>query len=141
MNKKATLLMHLCYWSGAIFDAVVIIPLLSPQVAGARFGIPEFNPGVAYRYATGVGAALMAGWTVLLLWADRKPWERRGILLITLFPVLTGLILAGIDAVNQGLFRPDKMMPTWIIQGILGILFIVVYIWTQSLRSDLQTGK
>ncbi len=141
MNRKETLLLHVCYWFGAIFDAVVIPPMLSPQVAGTMFGIPDFNPGIEYRYAMGVGAALMAGWTVLLLWADRKPWERRGILLITLFPVLTGNILAGIYGVNQGMFRPDRMVPTWIMQGVLWILYVVAYIRTRSQKWGLQAGK
>ncbi len=141
MNKNASFWLHLCYWAGAIFDAVVIIPMIFPQVAGSMFGIPDFHPGVDYRYAMGVGASLMAGWTVLLLWADRKPWERRGILLITLFPVLSGLILAGIYAVDQGLFQPDKMAPTWIMQGVLGILFLLTFIRTRSQKWGPQAGK
>jgi len=38
------------------------------------------------------GAPLMAGWTVLLLWADRQPLERRGVLPITVLPVIAGLM-------------------------------------------------
>jgi hypothetical protein len=30
-----------------------------------------------------IGALLMLWWTVLLIWADRKPIERRGVVLIT----------------------------------------------------------
>ncbi len=137
MQKKDTRLIRLSFWMGAIFDAVVIFPMLSPQIAGAMFGIPDFHPGIDYRYAMGLGAALMAGWTVLLLWADRKPWERRDILLLTLFPVLTGLILAGIDAVRLGFIRSEKMAPTWFIQGALVILYLATYLRTRFHEPEL----
>ena len=38
----------------------------------------------------------MLGWTVLLFWAQLKPIERADILLITLFPVVTLLAIAGV---------------------------------------------
>ena len=50
----------------------------------------------------GMGASLMFGWTVLLLWADQKPLERKAVLLITLLPVVLGLALNEIIAVRAG---------------------------------------
>ena len=49
-------------------------------VAVSAFGmqLKNFAPGADYRYAMGMGASLMLGWTALLIWADRKPIERRG---------------------------------------------------------------
>ena len=81
------------YWAGAIFDALVLIPMLSPRVGGIAFGTPNFNPGNDYAYGMYIAASLMAGWVFLLIWADRKPVERKGVLLWTLFPVTIGLIL------------------------------------------------
>ncbi|MCG2715800.1 MAG: hypothetical protein L6422_05875 [Candidatus Marinimicrobia bacterium] len=66
----------------------------------------------------------MAGWTVLLIWADRKPIERKGVLLITVFPVLLGLVVAGIYAVTHNFIPIEKMVPTWIIQILLTTLFM-----------------
>ena len=87
MNQnKAIKLLRVSYWVGAIFDALVIIPMLLPQVASVAFGIPNFNPGNDYKYAMGIAASLMLGWVCLLLWADRKPVERKGVLLLTIFP-------------------------------------------------------
>lgn len=96
------------------------------------FGIPNFHPGVEYRYAMSLAASLMLGWTVLLLWAERRPVERRGILLITLFPVLLGLIAAGIYAVVAGMVHLDKMLPTFAMQGALFIFDTVVLILTHN---------
>jgi len=33
------------------------------------------------------------GWTLLLIWADRKPLERKGIMLLTAFPIITGILV------------------------------------------------
>lgn len=120
--------LRISYWAGAIFDALVIVPMLSPKVASVAFGIPNFNPGSDYRYAIYIAASLMLGWVCLLIWADRKPVERRGVLLLTIFPVLTGLVISGIYAVASNLIPMDKMVPTWIVQGILAILFGYSYL-------------
>jgi hypothetical protein len=66
------------------------MPLLVPSVAGAMLGVDRFTPNADYRYVAGLCAALMAGWTALLIWADRDPVARRGILLLTVCPVVLG---------------------------------------------------
>jgi len=120
--------LRISYWAGAIFDALVIVPMLSPKVASVAFGIPNFNPGSDYRYAIYIAASLMLGWVCLLIWADRKPVERRGVLLLTIFPVLTGLVISGVYAVTSNMIPINKMLPTWIMQGILALLFGFSYL-------------
>jgi len=133
MNEiRAVKFLMVSYWAGAIFDALVIIPMLMPQVASVAFGIPNFSPGNDYRYAMYIAASLMLGWVFLLAWAARKPIERRGILLLTIFPVLGGLIASGAYAVGSGLIAIDKMLPTWVIQGMLAILFGFSYLNANS---------
>src|SRR5208283_3709686 len=102
-GKRGTLLLRISYWSGAVLDGAMVIPMLLPRVGGALFGIQRINPGSDYRYAMMVGASLMLGWTVLLIWADRRPVERKGVLLITAVPVVAGLMLAGLFAVVAGM--------------------------------------
>ena len=134
MNEsKVIKFLRVSYWAGAIFDALVIIPMLSPKVASFAFGISNFNPGNDYRYAMYIAASLMLGWVFLLIWADRKPVERRGVLLLTIFPVLTGLIISGVFAVTSNLIPIDKMLPTWIMQGILILLFGFSYLYANKL--------
>ncbi len=129
MNKsKAIKFLRVSYWVGAIFDALLLIPMLSTKVASDAFGIQNFIPGSDYRYAIYIAASLMAGWVSLLIWADRKPVERRGVLLLTVIPVLTGLIFSGVYAVTSNLIPIDKMLPTWIMQGILVLLFGFSYL-------------
>jgi hypothetical protein len=101
--------------------------MLFPSAFALANGMPDFSPGPEYRYAMGMGAALMAGWTVLLLWADRKPAERRGILLITVLPVITGMALNEILAVQSGFLALEFTFPRWILQGVLSLFFGLSY--------------
>ena len=134
--RKKIFLLRVCYWIGAIADALSAIVMLLPTLGGSMYGISDFSPGYEYRYAMGVGASLMIGWTFLLIWADRRPVERRGVLLLTVFPVLFGLILSGIYAVATGLIPADKMVPTWIFQGLITGLYLFSYLYTRDLKGN-----
>jgi hypothetical protein len=125
--RNKVIFLHISYWSGAVLDGLMVVPMLCPKIGGIMFGIDNFNPGNDYKYAMIVGASLMLGWTVLLIWADRKPVERKGVIMITVIPVVVGLILAGTFAVYCGLIKIEKMIPTWIIQSTLLILFCYSY--------------
>jgi predicted CoA-binding protein len=118
--------LRVSYWVGAIADAVAGVAMLFPDAGGVVYGIPDFEPTTAYRYAMRLGASLMFGWTVLLLWADRKPLERRGILPVTVF-VIAGLAWAGAFAVNAHFISLPNMIPTWVLQVLLTVLFLYSY--------------
>ena len=99
--------LRVSYWVGAIADAVATVSLLIPS----RTGETEF------RYAMGMAAALMLAWTVLLVWGDRKPVERRGVLLLTAFPLIPGLLasviyagMAGQIPLGQVVFRATLLI-------------------------------
>ena len=47
--------------------------------------------------------------------------------MITVIPVVVGLILAGAFAVSTGMIKIEKMIPTWVIQSTLLILFCYSY--------------
>ncbi len=87
--------------------------MLSPKAASLAFGIPNFEPGNDYRYAMLIAATLMLGYIDLLVWADRKPVERKGVLLLTIFAVLAGLIVFSACAVTSGFVAADKMLPSF----------------------------
>jgi predicted CoA-binding protein len=100
--------------------------MLFPEMGSALYGIDDFDPAADYRYAMRLGASLMLGWTVLLLWADRRPLDRRGVLPITVF-VIAGLAWAGAYAVRAGIIPLAGMVPTWFLQSILAVLFLYSY--------------
>jgi len=94
-----------------IADALIGVLMLLPE----RMGEAEF------RYPMGLAASLMFGWTVLLLWAYRRPVERKGVLVITMF-VVSGLLATGVWAVSAGHFPVQKILPS----SILGTGIIVL---------------
>ena len=101
------------YTIGAIADGLTGILMLLPE----RMGEVEF------RYPMGLGAALMFGWTALLIWAYQRPMERKGILLLTIFPVISGLVGTGIWAVAAGHLPMQRIVPSTIL-GIALIIFM-----------------
>jgi len=113
------------YWMGAIADAVTGALILIPS----RMGETDF------RYPMGLAAALMFGWTVLLLWADRNPVERKGILLITVFPVIAGLFLAGVYAYGVGLLPGWRVMVGSIVCVGLAVLMLYSYLNARGLET------
>jgi hypothetical protein len=135
MEKELRWLRISCY-TGATFDGLTVIPMLSPAIGGALFGIPDFQPGPEYRYAMGIAASLMLGWTALLLWAARSPFRRKGVLILTVFPVIVGLAAAGVYAVSAGVVPASGMAPTWVFQTAIASLF--TYSYVQAARARAQ---
>ncbi len=78
MNKRVIFWLRCSYWAGAIVDLIAGLMMLFPALSIVSKPATSFSPTPAYRYAIGMGAPLMLAWTILLLWADRKPLERRG---------------------------------------------------------------
>lgn len=111
MQRKIRWLKAACL-AGAGADFVVGILILIPS----RMGHAEMT------YPMGLAASLMFGWTALLLWAWRKPVERKGVLVITIFPVITGLMASGVYAVAAGIFPVARIVPT----SIFGIGLIAL---------------
>ena len=102
------------------------VPLLSPRLGGDMLGLAGFQPGPDYRYAIGMTAALMAGWTLLLAGVI-DPISRRATLLLTAVPVVAGLFAAGAHAVAAGLVALPFMAPIFVFQALGFALFVVGY--------------
>jgi len=99
--RKAIILLRFCYWLGAILDARAAINLTLLRFRELPAGILAqqalHSLGPQALWATGDAYALMWGWTALLIWADRKPLERRGVLLLTAVPVIFLLMVQRVD--------------------------------------------
>jgi predicted CoA-binding protein len=132
--------LRISYWAGAIADAVAAVAMLFPVIGAAIYGLDGFEAGPDYRYAMRLGASLMAGWALLLLWADRKPLERRGVLPITVLVIL-GLASAGAYAVEAGVIARAMMVPTWVLQGILSLLFVYSYFRSLGVHAELSLAE
>ena len=137
-TQRKILWLRISYWVGAILDAIWCLPMLIPQWGGLMFGLKNFNPSGEFRYVLGTCAALMFGWTCLLIWADRKPVERRGILLLTIVPVKVCLDISKIFLLVYHVISLEKLLVSSIDAVVLYVLFIYSYVNSRSL---VQTGK
>jgi len=115
--------LRISYWTGAIVDAGAALMMLSPRLFGWGMGVDGFAPGADYRHAMGMGAALMLGWTALLLWADRRPVERRGVLVLTV-AVIAGLAANELRSVWTGFLPVGRVAAVWALQATLVMLFL-----------------
>jgi hypothetical protein len=119
MPSRTTTL-RIAFLVGAVTDGLALVPLLSPSVATVLWGIEERSP--AFRFASTSAAALMLGWTLLLIWAYQRPLERRAVAALTIVVVL-GLVLAEVGAVLASSVSVSRMAPTWFFQVALVALF------------------
>ena len=113
------------YWSGAVADTEIGILTLIPS----RMGVAEFV------YPMGLAASLMFAWTLLLIWADRKPLERKGVLLPTIL-VIAGLMASGVYAVAIGIFPITRIVPTSIVGVLLIALMGFSYLRASKMEKD-----
>jgi len=133
--------LRISYWVGAILDGLWVVPMLLPAIGAKIYGIEDLAITGEFRYALAVGAAMMLGWTFLLIWADRKPVERRGVVLLTIFPVKVGLDLANIYLFLYGFATVEGMIPSWIISLLVYVLYIYSYVNSRSLVITKETRE
>jgi hypothetical protein len=114
-------LLRTAFLVGAVTDALAVVPLLFPSIAALLWGLED-----APRLVSGYGASLMLGWTGLLLWAARRPLERRFVAALTVL-VVYGLAATEIAAVLGGEIALWRMVPTWVLQLALLGLFASAY--------------
>ncbi len=124
-----------CYYVGFAADLAATVPLVCPGAAQAMFGLDPSSVSGDYLYVARVGASLMMGWTLLLLWGSFKPIERRGVLLLTVCPVCTGLVPASILAVTSGTITAGYMIPLWIFYVIMVPAFCIAYVLAVRMKS------
>jgi predicted neutral ceramidase superfamily lipid hydrolase len=126
--ETATLLLRIAFLAGALTDGLAIIPMVSRRVASAVFGGKVSEDNVAYQYAMGIGSSLMAGWTLLLLWGAANPIERRDLLLLTVFPVVAGIVFATVIAVRNRVVSLSRVLPLWIHLSVVSLFYIMAFV-------------
>ena len=135
MNGKRVLFIKICFFVGAVADLLATMPLLFPDVARLMFGLEGASVGNDYLYASRIGASLMAGWTLLLLWGSFRPVERKEVLLLTLFPVLIGLLVSSVLVVGSGFVRIQYMVPLWIFYALIIPSYIAAYLLARKMTA------
>ncbi|MBA4383109.1 MAG: hypothetical protein C0410_00080 [Anaerolinea sp.] len=122
------------YWVGAFVDVVAGLIMSVPALYALFNQQTGFTATPAFLNVAWMGAPLMFGWTVLLLWADRKPVERRAVLLITLIPII-GNAIDQVVSVYTGFYPLSVAIPQWFIQAILITLFTFSFFYASRTMS------
>jgi hypothetical protein len=135
-EKRAVLWLRLSFLLGAVTDAVAVIPMVSTQSAGILWGFQEFS--AQYRFAMQMGAALMAAWTLLLIWASFKPLERRIIAPMTQLIVIC-FVVAEAVAIHNGVLSFGRALTSFVIQALILVLYSFALL--ASRPSVLRAGK
>lgn len=86
---------------GAILDGLVAVIMLVPGLEAVVWDLDEPVLDPSYRFAMTFGAALMIGWTALLVWAAADPVQRRAVAPLTIL-VVVGLMVAEILGMSSG---------------------------------------
>ncbi|MBP7460787.1 MAG: hypothetical protein KBA26_05825 [Candidatus Delongbacteria bacterium] len=117
--------LRVAYWTGAIIDAkaffLFLFPGFLPIITQSVFNLDAPNESnLELVLLRRLLALFDLGWTLLLIWADRKPLERKGIMLLTVFPIITGILilrtLTGIQTTVSVYYS--------ITSGVFGLLFL-----------------
>jgi hypothetical protein len=108
--------LRISYWAGAIGDFVFAILGLIPKV----MGVPS------YVYPMGLFSAVAFSWGCMLIWADRKPLERRWVLLPTTL-VGSMLLAAVLYSISAGAITVSSKFQVLILLPALIALWSITY--------------
>jgi len=114
--KTKILFIRFTYWYGAILDLLVFIDMIISVLFEFSISMANVSTEISYKYQTATGSFLMLGWTILLIWADRKPIERKDILILTAIPVVVGIMIVNVFYTYF-----------WILSLITLFIFLVAY--------------
>jgi hypothetical protein len=110
------------YWTGAIIDLIYAIVLFFPDAIQFFWQLEAPVQGTDLMWTKYFGVIVFA-WTCLLLWADRKPLERKGVLLLTCYPIIGGLIAVDVYSIIYNLANPIIL---WFRIAGLSLVFILM---------------
>jgi hypothetical protein len=109
MEKKIFWL-KVANWTGVIADFKFgIILMFFPKIVQFIWGIESPIEGASLMWSKYFGLMVFS-WTFILFWANKKPMERKVIILITAWPVVSGIMGVQIYALIQGILHMNLML-------------------------------
>ena len=95
MARRGLQLLKWSFLIGTVADAIVsanwFLIAVGVEIPNMMCGL--LGTGAEYRFAMYIAALFMAGWTAILAWGWFRPFERKGLLLITAVLLLVSIIL------------------------------------------------
>jgi hypothetical protein len=108
--KKQIIFLRLSYWTAAIADFCIAIFVLIPE----RMGLTQIV------YPMGLISAVAFSWGILLLIADRKPLERRWVLI----PTIIVVALLSVVRMIFALYETIEFSYVFLIFGVILIILM-----------------
>ena len=140
-EKTKFLTIKAIYWLGVFLDGLFALDMMIITLLGVNTPLSAFytlpgvtDLGIPYRFALGIAASMMWGWTFLLIWGAQDPLKRKGTLILTSFPVITGLAISNIFAGMNDAISSTSLILRPIIYIVLFSLFTIAYILADSLQ-------
>ena len=140
-DKTKILLIKAIYWIGVALDALFALDMMIIALFGVLTPLSSIytlpaptSIGLPYQFAMGIAAAMMWGWTALLIWGVQNPLERKGVLLLTAFPVITGLMISNVLAGLNSLILPSSLVLRPVIYLGLFAIFVSGYFLAKYLQ-------
>jgi hypothetical protein len=131
--KNKIFWLRVSYWLGAVIDGYVAITMFFPSLFVNGLTLQADHN---LQYGLLMGAPLMAAWTALLIWADHKPLERKGVLILTL-PIILFYAVIRYFAIQGGIMTWQHALPLYLVQAVLVALFVGSYL-LNSLHSEVH---
>ena len=122
--KKSILLLRLSYWIAAIADFVIAILAWIPE----RMGLVEI------AYPMRLFSVIAFSWTIMLLMADRKPIERKWVLIPTIIVVTLITIVRVIFSLGESI---EFNLPLL----LFGIALIILMTYSYFYASKHETSR
>jgi len=122
--KNHILLLRLSYWSAAIADFSIAILVLIPE----RMALSEIV------YPMGLVSVIALSWGILLLVADRKPLERRWVLIPT-------IIVVGLLSLVRVIFALNQTIEFSLAFFLLGSALIALMAYSYYYSSKIETSN
>ena len=137
-TENRVLLLRASFWIAAILDAIYalnagLVWLIDDYAGFDPIRLLRFTEGMESRYAWGLTCVLISSWTLLLIWADRAPIERKAVGLLTAFPLVSGLLIDTVFAVSVGLVSWVDILAVQLVYISLIVLLTSSYFLTRAL--------
>ncbi len=138
-RSKKIVLLRIAYWIGIVLDALAFVQMAFPALGKKMLKVTmEIEPD--YVFAINLGAGLMLAWTLLLLWADRKPLERRMIVPLTMIIIVWNTFTMRYG-VNNNLIPAESMLPQMLMSSALFIYFGFCFLVTIGMKQNESGGE
>ncbi|MHA1979167.1 MAG: hypothetical protein ACW98I_19860 [Candidatus Hodarchaeales archaeon] len=140
-NKNRIKLLKISFWVGAILDGIYAINMGLVWLIDSYSGFDpirllRLTEGLESRYVWGIACMFMASWTILLIWASKKPIERKDVLMITAFPLVTGLLVDTFFAIATNLIIWSEILLVQLVYISLIVLFSSSYLLTRTINGE-----